>query len=201
MYTLARVIYYLFPVIAFILLIIGIKRSAIQLIISSLWLSLIAIILHFQASGGQILGSYFNYFNSSIYTLTLVVLFVSFLQVISHLSFNHYVIKLISGMVNSFILVGSLIVLVNLWINAFFIENRMEGSPILQIALFNKPEYCSYKYIFYKIAKDGSVYYLCPDHYGLVPSMGRLDVSPDFITTQLSLPGKKRYLLLHQKNT
>lgn len=190
MYTLTQVLYNLFPVIACIVLILGIKRHSIQLIISSLWVSLIGIALHFQASGGQILGSYFNYGNATIYSLDLFVLVISFLIIISHLSFNHLIFKYLSHLINSFVVIAGLIVIINLWMNAFFIENRLEGSPILQVALFNKTQYCSYKYIFYKIAKDGSVHYLCPDHYGLIPSAGKLDVKPDFITTQLTLPIK-----------
>ncbi|HAU0197920.1 TPA: type I secretion system protein LssZ, partial [Legionella pneumophila] len=59
------------------------------------------------------------------------------------------------------------------------------------VALLEKPDYCNYRYIFYKVALDGTVYYLCPNHYGLIPSIGRLSISPDFIASQLSIPSKK----------
>lgn len=201
MYNLAKVIHCLFPLMALILLIIGIKRNAIYYIISSLWLSLIALLIHFQSSGGEILGSYFNYLNATIYSINLIILFVSLIYVISHLSSDNTLFKYFSSLVKSLIVIGTLLVITNLWINAYFIENRMAGTPVMQVALLQKPEYCSYRYIFYKVATDGTVLYLCPNHYGLIPSIGRLEISPDFITTQLSVPSKKQMLLLQKKRT
>ncbi|KTD68114.1 MULTISPECIES: hypothetical protein [Legionella] len=199
MYTLGKLIQAFFPLIALVLFIIGIKRNAIYYIISSLWLSLIALLIHFQFSGNQIFGTYFNYFNTGIYSFNLLILLLALIQVISHLRINGSVIKYIYPLVSSFLVVGAFIVICNLWINAFFIENKMEGTPIMQVALFEKPDYCNNKYVFYKIDENSSVTYLCPNHYGLLPSIGHLTTSPDFITTQLSLPVKKQ-LLLKQKN-
>lgn len=199
MYILAKVIHCLFPLIALIFLIIGIKRHTIYYVISSLWLSLIALVIHYQSSGGQILGSYFNFLNATIYTANLVILFISLIQIISHLSSNSPVFKYMSSLIKSFIVIGSLLVITNLWINAYFIESRMDGTPIMQVALTKKAAYCNYRYIFYKVATDGSVFYLCPNHYGLIPAIGRLSINPDFIATQLPLiPGKKQMLLQHK---
>jgi len=75
----------------------------------------------------------------------------------------------------------------------------MPGTPIMQVATFSKADYCAYRYTFYKVAKNGTVMYLCPNHYGLIPSIGRLAISPDFIASQLSPPNKKKSLLLQQK--
>jgi hypothetical protein len=191
MYMLAQVIHCFFPIIALFLLIIGIKNNAIHYIISSLWLSIIALALHFQASGGQILGSYFNYTNATIYTLNLLVLFIALLRVIIHLRINHYLLRFFSSLFSASIVIGILLVLTNLWINALFIENRLKGTPVMQVALFNKPDYCGYRYVFYKVALDGSVHYLCPEHYGLIPSTGRLSVNPDFIASQHFSPKEK----------
>ncbi|RYB52624.1 type I secretion system protein LssZ, partial [Legionella pneumophila] len=47
MHILAKVIHCLFPLIALTLLIIGIKRNAIYYIISSLWISLISLVIHY----------------------------------------------------------------------------------------------------------------------------------------------------------
>ncbi|MBL7479230.1 type I secretion system protein LssZ [Legionella bononiensis] len=199
MYNLAKVIHSLFPLMALVLLIIGIKRKAIYYVISALWLSLIALVIHFQSSGGEILGTYFNYVNAAIYSANLIILFVSLVKVIDHLSSDSSLFRYVSTLIQSVIVIGSLLLITNLWINAYFIENRMTGTPVMQVALLQKPEYCSYRYIFYKVAADGSVLYLCPNHYGLVPSIGRLEISPDFITTQLSVPSKKQMLLLQKK--
>lgn len=198
MYLLTKVIQCFFPLIALILLIIGIKKNIIYYVVSSLWLSLIALVIHYQSSGGQILGSYFNYLNAAIYSINLIILFISLIRVISHLSSNSPFFKYTSSLIQSLIVIGSFLVIINLWINAYFIENRMIGTPIMQVALFKKADYCSYRYIFYKVATDGSVLYLCPNHYGLIPSIGRLAISPDFIATQLSIPSRKQMLLLQQ---
>ncbi|WP_298621871.1 type I secretion system protein LssZ [uncultured Legionella sp.] len=200
MYNITSVIHCIFPLIALVFLVIGVQRKAIYYIISALWLSLIALIILFQTSGGEILGSYFNYLNASIYTANLIVLLISLIYVISHLSNESSFFKHLSSLVKSILIVGSIFLITNLWINAYFIENRMNGTPVMQVALLQKPEYCSYRYIFYTVATDGSVVYLCPNHYGLIPSIGHLEVSPDFITTQLSEPNKKQMLLLQKKN-
>ena len=128
------------------------------------------------------------------------MLFFSLIRVIAHLSIDNRLFHYASSLFNALIFIGSLFVIINLWINAFFIENRMPGTPIMQVSLPKQADYCSYRYIFFKVAKDGSVIYLCPNHYGLIPSVGRLTISPDFIATQLSLPIKKQMLLLQKKS-
>ncbi|WP_454780864.1 type I secretion system protein LssZ [Legionella sp. WA2022007384] len=199
MYTLGKLIQSLFPLIALVLFIIGIKRNAIYYIISALWLSLIALLIHFQFSGNEIFGTYFNYLNAGIYSFNLLILLLALIQVISHLSIKAPTFRYTYTFINALLVVGAFILISNLWINAFFIENKMEGTPIMQVALFEKPTYCDSRYVFYKIDRDSSVAYLCPNHYGLLPSIGHLATTPDFITTQMSLPIKKQ-MLLKQKN-
>lgn len=187
MYIFAQFAKCLFPIAAFLLIAIGIKKQTFHFVASSLWLSLIALMIHFQSSGGQILGDYFNYLNALTYTLNLLLLVAAFLLIISHLCVEHPVFKYMSGFTKSLVLISALLVLINLWINAFFIENRKSGSPIMQIALMNKLQYCSYRYIFYKIARDGTMYYLCPEHYGLLPSVGPVSLNLDALTSQFSV--------------
>lgn len=186
MYIFAQFATCLFPIAAFLLIAIGIKKQAFHFVTAALWLSLIALMIHFQSSGGQVLGSYFNYLNALTYTLNLLLLVTAFLFIMSHLHVEHPVFKYMSGFTKSLVLISALLVLINLWINAFFIENRKTGSPIMQIALMNKLQYCSYRYIFYKIANDGTMYYLCPEHYGLLPSVGPVSISLDALTSQFS---------------
>ncbi|HEM0296927.1 TPA: type I secretion system protein LssZ, partial [Legionella pneumophila] len=154
MHILAKVIHCIFPLIALTLLIIGIKRNAIYYIISSLWVSLISLVIHYQTSGGEILGTYFNYINATIYTINLFVLCLSLVYVLWHLSNDNVAFKIVSSLFQSFIVIGALLVVINLWINAYFIENRLTGTPVMQVALLEKPEYCDYRYIFYKVALD-----------------------------------------------
>lgn len=192
MYTLAKIIQYFFPLIALILLIIGIRRRAIHYVVSSLWLSLIAILIHFQFSENQIFGSYFDYLNTGIYSFTLCVLLIALMNVLSHLSLDNKLFRYTCSLINAFIIVGTLLVIINLWINAFFIENKQQGTPIMQVALFDKPTYCHYKYAFFKVSPDGSIMYLCPNYYGFIASVGHLATSPDFVTNQLHLSTKKK---------
>lgn len=200
MYTLAGFIQFLFPIIALTLLGTGLHRKAIYYVISSLWISLIALLIHYQSTGGQLLGDSFNYINAVLYTLNLLILIISLLRVITHLSIDHPLFAYISSFGKAILVMGSILVLTNVWINAYFIEHRMAGTPIMQVATFSKNDYCSYRYVFYKVDADGSVKYLCPNHYGLVPSTGTLSVSPDFIASQLSLPNKKQMLLPQKKS-
>ncbi|MFA6302112.1 MAG: type I secretion system protein LssZ [Legionella sp.] len=195
---LPKFIHCAFPLIGLLLLLIGIKKQAIYYVISAMWLSIIALIIHFEFSGSQILGSYFDYLNAGIYSLNLIILFISLITVVNHLSTNTPFYRYTSSLLKAFVFIGSIFVMINIWTNAYFIENRMPGTPVMQVALLQKADYCSYKYIFYKVTDDGSVDYLCPNHFGLVPSIGHLAVSPDFITTQLSLPVKKHLLQLQK---
>lgn len=199
MLLLAHIIQIGLPIVALILLVWGIIKKAIYYIISALWLSLIALIIHYQNFGGEILGSYFDYTNACIYSLNLIVLASAIISIIAHLSTETGVLKYFATLSQALIVLASVLIISNLWINASFIADKMEGTPIIQVALMKKPSYCNYKYIFYKIAQDGSTDYLCPNYYGLIPKVGHLAVSPDFVATQLSLPNKKQLLLLQKK--
>jgi len=199
MLLLASLIHYILAIAALLSLIWGLSKKAIYYVISALWLSLIALILHYQHSGGVILGSYFDFNNTFLYSLDLIVLTTSLIYIIEHLRAFYSAIKYIALVAQLLIALTSLIMIFNLVINAFFLTDRLTGTPIIQVALIKKPSYCNYKYIFYKIAKDGSTDYLCPNYYGFIPKIGHLNVSPDFIASQLSLPNKKQMLLLQKK--
>ena len=199
MYLVAQMISQLFPLISLILLIVGVKRDSIYYIVSALWLSFIAIMIHHQLAGGDIFGSYFNYTNALIYSVNLIVLSIAVICILSHLQTEHIIVKYISGFIKSFIIICSFLVVLNLWINAYFIENKLENTPIVQVVLMNKPDYCDYKFIFYTISKDGEASYLCPNYFGLIAKVGHLAKSPEFLSTQLSIPSKKHMLLLQQK--
>ncbi len=200
MLLLAGIIHYLLPLAALISLIWGLSKKAIYYIIAALWLSLIALILHYQHSGGAILGSYFDYTNALLYSLNLIILATSVIYIIEHLSNTSNGLKYSALIAQAFIALASILMIFNLWINAYFLADKLEGTPIIQVSLIEKASYCNSKYVFYKIARDGSTDYLCPNYYGLIPKIGHLSVSPDFIATQLSLPNKKQMLLLQKKN-
>lgn len=184
---LATFIHIFLPPLAAILLIIGMKRSEINFIITALWLSLIALIIHYQTAGSEILGSYFNYKNAAIYSLNIIVListvFCLFLQ---HHQLQGPRIRYFTGFISAFFVAGSALLITNLWVNAYFIEHRSPNTPIIQVATFSKLPYCSYRYLFYKIDKNGSIKYMCPNHYGMIPSIGSIEISPDFLLNHLA---------------
>lgn len=187
MNSLSTAIHDLLPLLGVILLVIGIKTDRISYIITALWVSLPGLILHYQTAGGEILGSYFGYKNSGIYTLNLLVLLTTLFYLFLKLSFlQGQLTRYITRFVSTFLIIGSLLLLINLWINAIFIENRQQGTPILQVASFKPLDYCAYRYVFYRVGVDGKISYMCPDHYGIIPSVGHLDVSPDFVLNHLT---------------
>jgi hypothetical protein len=192
-FMLQEVLSLLFPLAAALLLTIGIRRNLLSCIISALWLALITLIIHYNAAGREVLGSYFNYQNALIYTINLILFIISFLKIISHLTIYYSIVKLMIGLLQGAIIVVCLFILANLWINAYFISsNQMINTPIVQVALMRKPTYCNYKYLFYKITSDGLVSYLCPNYYGLIPHIGYLPQVPDFLKMHVPKPNTKK---------
>lgn len=187
MNTISSALHDLLPLFGAILLVVGMKLNRINYIIAALWLSLIALLLHYQTAGGEILGNYFNYTNAAVYTANLLVLVIAvFFLFIKLPILQGKKTRFVTSIVSACIVFGCLLVLTNLWINAFFIETRRPGTPIMQVASFKPLNYCSYRYVFYKISDDGKISYLCPDHYGIFPSIGHLDITPDFVVNHLA---------------
>lgn len=175
------------PILSCIILLVGLKSRRKNFIAVSLWLSLFALILHYHASGGEILGSYFNYMHVSIYSLNLIILITSFLCLLftSIDEMRSRFVRYSAGFIAALLITGGTLLIANLWINASFIEDRLAGTPILQVATFNKQPYCDYKYVFYKVDTNNQVKFMCPNHYGFLPSTGKLDTAPAFVVKQL----------------
>ncbi len=194
MNTLFNLLYDWLPLLAIVLLIIGIKKERVNYFISALWLSVIALLLHYQTAGGEILGTYFNYTNAAIYTVNLLVLITTLLALFYKLPlFEGKHIRYIKAMISGILILGSVVLGINLWMNAYFIEHRNPGTPLMQVATFTKLPYCHYSYVFYKVDPEGKIGYLCPNYYGLIPSMGTLDVSPQFLLNQLGQDLKAKF--------
>ncbi|WP_028387815.1 hypothetical protein [Legionella fairfieldensis] len=187
MINLLETIHSLFPMLGVVILFVGIKLQRKNYLIVALWLSLIALILHYRASGGEILGSYFNYQHAAIYSLNLIVLIFSILCLLmtSINGTENKILRYSSGLLSAGLITGGILLVINLWINATFVENRLDGTPILQVATFNKQPYCTYRYVFYKVDSDNKIQFMCPNHYGLLPAVGQLSTAPDFIIKQL----------------
>ncbi|MBA2652552.1 MAG: type I secretion system protein LssZ [Tatlockia sp.] len=177
----------LFPLLGVLILFFGIKLQRKNYIIIALWLSLVSLILHYRDSGGEILGSYFNYYHASIYTLNLIVLITTiiYLLLTSIPDIRSKLFRYSAGFFSAILITSSMLLLTNLWVNAFFVEERLAGTPILQVATFTKQPYCSYKYVFYKVGADKNVWFMCPNHYGLLPKVAQLHTAPNFVVKQL----------------
>lgn len=187
----------LFPVVSCFLLFAGKMTRHKNLIVIALWLSLIAIVLQYQTSGGEILGSYFNYTHTLVYTVTIVVLLICLIDVLFSFAKETLTtsIRYLTGFIAAFSIISVLLLLGNLWINARFIEDRLQGTPVLQVATFKKLDYCSYSYVFYKVSQDGKMSYMCPNYYGLLPAVGHLKIAPDYVIRQLPLPLQVKFQL------
>lgn len=199
MLVIANTIHALLPLCAIIGLILGLIKKAFYFVIASLWLSLIALIIYHQNYGGEILAPYFSYNNALLYSISLIVLTLAILYLMTHLDTKKRLINYLATLLQAFLVVASGLILANLWINAYFAASKLEGTPIIQVALIEKPSYCKYNYVFYKITPKGLTEYLCPNYYGFIPKIGHLTISPEFLTRQLSLPNKQQLLKLQQK--
>lgn len=188
---LSNSLHVLFPLLGIALLVAGIMAKRTNYIIGALWLSLIALVLHYQTAGGEILGTYFGYKNAAIYSANLIVLITTLLYLFFKLPLlQKNPARHLTGFISACLVVGSILLLINLWMNACFIENRRTGTPIMQVATFKPIDYCTYRYIFYKVGLDGHINYMCPNHYGIIPSVGQLEVPPGFLLNHLTRPSK-----------
>lgn len=186
MNTLPDTLYVLLPIVGAILLAIGIKTNRVNYLIAALWLCLISLMFQYQTAGGEVLGTYFDYQHASVYSFNLIVLIITLLCLFYKIPFMQGKrSRYIMGLLSACTVVGGLLLLTNLWVNAWFIETKHAGTPIMQVATFKPLDYCSYRYVFYKVGQDGKISYMCPNHYGIIPSIGYLDVSPDFVLNHL----------------
>lgn len=189
MYYLGSCILLIFPFLTFLLLVIGLKTERKNYILAALWLSLIASILHYQTANGEILGSYFDYWQALIYSMNLTVLLLSLMYFIIALGFETSVqsIRYALSLLAATLIIAVTILLANIWFNAWFLSDRMPNTPLLQVATSNKLDYCNYKYVFYKVSSAGTVDYMCPQRFGVLPSRGVLDRVPKYILKQLPI--------------
>lgn len=182
------ILHVVFPLLSLIFLLLSLTTRYQNSLVIALWLSLISLITHYQTAGGEILGNYFTYWHAFIYSLNIVILLTCVLIVLFRLvnqnkenRFRFYIATFFC----IFLILGASLLLVNLWINACFIENRMAGTPILQVATLNTPSDCRYRYVFYKVNPEGSISFMCPNYYGFIPLVKELDSAPEHVLQQL----------------
>ncbi|WP_419418647.1 type I secretion system protein LssZ [Legionella sp. D16C41] len=181
------------PLLSLLLLVLGVKNRRKSYIVLAVWISIISLVIHYEIAGGEILGSYFNYLRAFIYSLNLLIILACIIFLTLNFRSEIASFRYFNSLLGAISVIGIGFLLINLWMNAWFIENRLPGTPIFQVGTFQKLNYCSYRYIFYKISQDGSVKFMCPNHYGLIPSIGGLNTAPDFILKQLPPALQKKF--------
>jgi len=174
------------PLISCLLLLAGKLSPYKNFLLAALWLSVLTLIFHYHNSGGEILGTYFQYTHAFIYSLNMIVLLFCLIDIFTSLSKTFAKPSLQKGMtaLTACSSLGVILLLSNLWLNAWFIENKKSGTTILQVANFKKPVYCKYPYVFYKMGSNGKISYLCPNAYGLLPAIGSLHQAPEYVVKQ-----------------
>lgn len=187
MSTITNVMHYVFPLLALLLLILGLVKKRSIYILTSLWLAFIALLLAYRHAGGEILGAYFDYKRASLYTLTLFILLVDLFYIgVLYLKSMNQLLRTVGGFLFACLAAGSTLLITNVWINARFIENRLPNTAVMQVVTFTPPVYCLNRHIFYTINSQGKVNYLCPNHYGFIAKTGELEVVPEFIVRQMA---------------
>lgn len=178
--------HFLLPFLSLILLISGLIHRRINYVLISLWVTLVVLLIQYYQAGGEILGNYFHYTQAAFYTVNLFMLVTALTFLCFHLPFRPS--KLYRSGITLFlagIVTSVFLMLVNVWINARFVADKMPGTAIIQVVTFTPPDFCEHRYVFYKINKQAQVSYLCPNHYGFIPSVGYLEVAPNFMINQL----------------
>jgi len=187
-------IIYALPLLSFIFLVLAIKKININFSITALWCSLIAVIVNYQLAGDEILGSFFNFYNASLYSINLILFIASIIYTL-YLLKSHIQSKILSRIASltAAILVTAIAILfINLWLNAFFVEKRFINTPIMQVATQEKFSFCDYDYVFFKITSDAKVAYLCPNGHGLIASTGIVSPLPKFLQSQIPQSTKEK---------
>lgn len=172
---------------SFIFLMIGISKSSKKAIIVALWLSLLAMILHYYLAGLEILGNYFNYCHAALYTLNMLVMIGSIIYLLfsSSIRSQKYIwLGLAAPLI--IIITEGLLLIANLWVNAYFLEHKKMGTQLIALSNKDKTSYCTSNYIFYKIMPDNTMKYMCPNHYLLIPSIGNVEQVPSDLLPYLN---------------
>jgi hypothetical protein len=187
-------IIYALPLLSFIFLTLAIKNININFSLTALWCSLIAVVVNYQLAGDEILGSFFNFYNASLYSINLILFIASIIYTL-YLLKSHIQSKILSrlaSLIAAVLVTAIAILFINLWLNAFFVEKRFTNTPIMQVATQEKFSFCDYDYVFFKITPDAKVAYLCPNGHGLIASTGIVSPLPKFLLSQIPQSTKEK---------
>lgn len=185
MYILLQVVHFILPLIAAVMLIYGIKKDNSLYTSAALWISLLTLAVHYEVSGGEILGSYFDYVNASIYSFNLFVFLFASIYILSSFDIENIILRTLNAILKTAIVAGFVILFCNLWINAYFVEQKMDGTPVLEVALPKGNHLCQHRHIFYIVNQNGGLEFLCPNEFVFLPGLGKISIIPEHVLNQL----------------
>lgn len=174
------------PCTALGLLTVGVKTKRYSMMLAALWLCFLALFFHHKIAGYHLWGEYFDYRNTASYTLSIAVLLVSSLY-LHRRTFNgpDRLLRYMSDGITAILWLIGIILVINLWINAYFVETALQGTSIIRVTNDRALSPCAKKSVYYKVGLDGNISYLCPSQRGLIPTIVHLDKVPDHIVGQL----------------
>ena len=202
--TLMNVINYILPFFAFVLIVFGIMKSKMRFVLVALIVAIFAIVIQYEHAGGELFGRYFDYTHAAIYTVNFIVVISALLYILS----GEKVLKAKSlrypaAVVIAILVVASCIIVMNVWINAFFIKDRLLNTDVIEVGYFEKPLYCNNSVVYYKLNTKYQIEYLCPNYYLLIAKRGYLETTPKLLKEQLlksvklqSVPNKESVNIL-----
>ncbi|WP_133130460.1 type I secretion system protein LssZ [Legionella yabuuchiae] len=190
---------YLIPLLALILFLVGMVKKRKRFVLASLIVSLIGILLQYETAGGEIFGNYFGYKNALIYSLSFIILIIALFYIGIASKEMQGKFRYPTLVLFTILFFASAIILINVWINAYFIENTLKDTTVIQVATFDKNEFCAHDFLFYKVAPDGKMHYLCPNHYVLIAKTDILKLPPELFIKQY-LAGQTPYGWFPNKN-
>lgn len=186
MQPLIQIIIYLLPILGVATFIIGLHVKSMQYVLAAFWIALISMLIQYQNAGGEILGTYFDYPHAFMYSLALGLLITCLYYLLfKTLVFKRKMLQTFATLLFASIIISAVVLLINLWMNALFIENKAPKTAVMQVITFTPPAYCTSRSIFYKVTATHQVAYLCPNYYGILPKVDQLNDVPSFIAQHL----------------
>lgn len=182
------IIVYTFPLLSLASLLIAFVKKQMNYALISLWISVIAVAVNYQLAGGEIFSPYFGVSQAIPYSANIVVFMIS--TVFMLYCIKDFLLKkrqrfFIDGLA-VFLIAGVIIILINLWTNAWFIESRFPKTPLMEVATFNKPFQCEHAFVILKINKKAKIKYLCPNDKGIFAAIKTYDKPiPEFISDKI----------------
>lgn len=185
---LMTIIVYTFPLLSLASLLLAFVKKQMNYALISLWISVIAVAVNYQLAGGEIFSPYFGVSQAIPYSANIVVFMIS--TVFMLYCIKDFLLKkrqrvFIDGLA-VFLIAGVIIILINLWTNAWFIESRFPKTPLMEVATYNKPFQCEHAFVILKINKKAKINYLCPNDKGIFAAIKTYDKPiPEFISNKI----------------